>query len=181
MLIPGAGFAPNVLETLTMLPRLASKWGSTAWTSNVGPRTLVAHIWCAAAGSICPSGAGVPMPALLTSRSIRPSSAAAAVTISARPAGSDTSPTRTRIPGCKPAVAARASACRPTTTTSIPRAASATAAARPIPEPPPVTNAVRAENSEAVDFVESVVMQATLGSDTSVKVKDGSTRIDADR
>lgn len=140
--------SPAFDATFTTRPHPASTIaGTSARHSTNGAVTFTAIVDAHASSVVRESGALGATPALLISTSTRPTRAAtsaSAASIEARSARSHAIAT----PSAPPIDAATSSSSlrvRPVTTTRYPARPSALAMARPMPRPPPVTSAVRAE------------------------------------
>ena len=111
------------------------------------PRAITSCCRSQSATVVSSSGLEIDSPALLTTRSTPPKASAAAATAAATcvlvgHVRGERRPRRPRPP-ISPATAAALSASRSATTTQAPSAASRSAMARPIPDPAPVTSAIR--------------------------------------
>src|SRR2546430_227737 len=120
--------------------------GANARQQSWTPSTFTSNVCHHASGS-AKSSSGPAIPALQTSRSTPPTSAAHRSTSSRF----DTSPTSAR-PSMSAATRSTCPPVRPVTVTCIPAAASSRAMLSPIPRPPPVTSATSANGS--ADLVE---------------------------
>src|SRR4051812_11124390 len=114
--------------------------GSAARETRTMPSTLTSKTRAHSASSLSSTVPWAPMPALLTTMSMPPSASAAAATASRIDGSSVTS-------AWKPSSGFSTSGCRSRQATWAPRSRSSVAVARPMPEAPPVTIAVRPANS----------------------------------
>ena len=121
--------------------------GRTSWEHSTMPRTLTSIVVHHVVEVELPQRArsGPRTPALLTRRSIGPSSRRRSATAAARPAASVTSATAAAAfppaASMRSTVSASSSAERATSATAAPAAAKASATTRPMPRPAPVTSA----------------------------------------
>ena len=128
-----------------MLTRLPDPWRMKCLAASrairKAPKTLVRNTASTSSSRVSTSGAKVPKPALLTSRSMRPWRSTKSATVRTASASTPTSPAMWPAP-ISSAVRRSVSSSRPVITTSAPLAISAAAMPRPIPSLPPVTRAL---------------------------------------
>ena len=136
--MPAAPRAATIVDTFTIAPRpRAAICGASAAVRKNGARKFTAAIASKPASVVSALGPSSQNPALLTSTSTSPASAARR-----RTSSGEARSARMKRPPVSAATSWPRASSRPLTTTFAPRSPNNCAVARPMPDVPPVTSTV---------------------------------------